>query len=94
MIKRNIKFNLKSSFLFWLIALSFFIRVIIAYFFGDQHLENEWKILLHNLINHNSYSFFKFNDQLIPSLFMPPMYPFFLYLVKFNPNNNIITKEK
>ena len=62
--------------------LSFFLRAIVAYFFGDQNLENEWKTLLYNLVYHNSYSFYQFNGQLIPSIYMPPMYAFLLYFLK------------
>ena len=43
---------------------------------------NEWNILLQNLIKFKSYSFYTFEGELIPSVYMPPMYPFFLYLIK------------
>ena len=77
-----IKIKYKFSPFFWLIVVSFFLRAIVAYFFGDQNLENEWKTLLYNLVNHNSYSFYQFNGQLIPSIYMPPMYAFLLYFLK------------
>ena len=76
------KIKYKFSILFWLIIVSFFLRVIAAYFFGDQNLENEWKTLLYNLVNHKSYSFYQFNGQLLPSVYMPPMYAFLLYFIK------------
>ena len=88
MIKKNIIFNFKFSLLFWLILFSFFTRLLSAYILGDQNIWDEWGILVDNLINFQSYSFYKFNDQLIPSVYMPPMYPFFLYLTK------IITFQK
>ena len=76
------KIKYKFSPLFWLIVASFLLRVIAAYFFGDQNLENEWKTLLYNLVNHKSYSFYQFNGQLLPSVYMPPMYAFLLYFLK------------
>ena len=88
MAKNNIKFNSKFSLLFLLIVLSFFARVITAYFLGDRIIDNEWSVLVNNLINYKSFSFYISGDQIIPSAYMPPIYPFFLYLIK------IITFEK
>ena len=69
-----------------LITLSFLSRFITAYFFKDVDLYsvnvNEWNILLHNLTEYKSYSLYTFNNEFIPSVFMPPIYPIFLYLVK------------
>ena len=89
-MKKNINqildntFNIKIYFLFWLIVLSFLLRLATVYFVRDTQIGHaqEWGILFDNLINYKSYSFYIFNDQLIPSVFMPPMYPFFLYLLK------------
>jgi len=52
-----------------------------VFFLRDTHLENEWQTLLNNLINYKSYSFYTFQNQLIPSAYMPPVYPFFLYII-------------
>ena len=66
--------------------LSFLLRLIVVYFYRDIDLQsvnvNEWNILLENLIKYKSYSFYIFENQPIPSVFMPPIYPFFLYLIK------------
>ena len=79
MIKKNIytQYNFVSA----LIVLSFLSRLITVYFFRDFHFDNEWDILLNNLINYKSFSFYNFNGELIPSAYMPPLYPFFLYLI-------------
>ena len=93
MNQKNIisKFNLLSG----LIALSFLLRLISVYFFRDTHVENEWGLLLNNLINYKSYSFYTFDGQPIPSAYMPPLYAFFLYLIKvftnFNETNLLYT---
>jgi len=74
---------------------SFLIRLVVVYFLGDQYNEpkgyrlgvnNEWNVLLAHLIKYKSYSLLIFNEQLIPSVFMPPMYPFFLYSINFISN--------
>ena len=38
-------------------------------------------ILLNNLIEHKSYSLRSFNEELVPSVLMPPLYAFFLYFI-------------
>ena len=78
--------NIKIYFLPWLIVLSFLLRLIAVYFYRDMDLYssnvNEWNILLENLIKYKSLTFYSFNGELIPSVIVPPMYAFFLYLVK------------
>ena len=76
--KDNIKFYLITG----LISLSFLSRVISTYFFGDSSFDNEWGILLKNLINYKSFSYYVFDNQPVPSAYMPPMYAFFIYLIK------------
>ena len=74
--------NIKIYFLPWLIVFSFILRLATVYFVSDINIENEWGSLLGNLVKYKSFSYHTFNGQLIPSVFVPPMYPFFLYLVK------------
>ena len=76
------KLSFKFSLLFWLITFSFFARLATSYIFGDQVIDNEWNILVNNLINYKSFSFYVTDEQIIPSVYMPPMYPFFLYFTK------------
>ena len=58
MNKENLipKFNLLA----WLILFSLLLRLITVYFIRDNHLDNEWQILLNNLVNYKSYSFYTF----------------------------------
>ena len=74
--------NGKINFLFWLILTSFLIRLIGVYFVRDVNFDNEWTVLLDNLIKYQSFSHYTFNGELVPSTFVPPIYPFFIYLVK------------
>jgi 4-amino-4-deoxy-L-arabinose transferase-like glycosyltransferase len=71
-----------THFLSLLILSSFLLRLAAVYFFRDTHIDNEWNILLKNLINYQSYSYYEFSGLLIPSVYMPPIYAVFLYLVK------------
>ena len=82
------KLNSKSLLLVSLIITSFFARFITAYTLGDKAIDNEWDILVNNLINYKSFSFYVAGDEIIPSAYMPPMYPLLLYFIK------IVTFEK
>ena len=57
----------KLIWLSFLIIFSLLIRFVAAYFLRDIYIDNEWKFLLSNLIQHQSYSMYTFDDQLIPS---------------------------
>ena len=76
-----------SIFLFSLIA-----RSIVAYYFGDRSLENEWAVLVSNLYNFGSFSLLKFNELFVPNLWMPPIYGYFIYLhaLIFGLNDNLV----
>ena len=78
-----------------ILFLSFFIRVVAAYFFADQKIENEWGVLVHNLsvsgvlgINvalgdfTAIHRFAEIGEVVLPSVFMPPLYAYFIYLLK------------
>ena len=80
-------YNIRKN-IFLLISLSFVIRLISIYFFHDTRVDNEWGILLNNLIKFKTYSIYTFENSPIPSVLMPPLYAYFLYFVK------IISLEK
>ena len=89
-MKKNINQILdnKKKIIFLLIGLSFVIRLIALYFFHDDEMDNEWGVLLNNLIKFKTYSFFTHENILIPSVMVPPLYVYFLYCIK------ILTFEK
>ena len=87
-MKKKIKF--KFSILFFLILISFLARLIAVLFYGDTRIDNEWGILLNNLYSYKTYAFYEFENKLIPSSYMPPLYPFillFLKIISFNKIN-------
>ena len=73
----------ETSPLILLIILSIFIRIPVILIFGDSALENEWKILVNNLITNGTLSLINFDDFLLPNLFMPPLYSYYLYILSF-----------
>jgi len=72
----------KINLLTFLLFISFLARVIQVYFVRDLSFENEWNILVNNLIKYKSYAYYNFNEQPIPSVYMPPLYAFFIYFIK------------
>lgn len=78
-LKNNVFDNQKNLFLI-IFTISLFSRAIIAYFYGDRFLENEWAILVKNLYNFGHFSLLKFGDVFPPNLWMPPIYGYFIYL--------------
>ena len=80
------------SFIFFSIA----VRLMAIYFFADTRIENEWGILVHNLeisgilgmnvVIDDYLALHKFanpGETVLPSVFMPPLYAYFIYCLKF-----------
>tara|TARA_Y100000816_G_scaffold39172_1_gene24673 strand:- start:4802 stop:6046 length:1245 start_codon:yes stop_codon:yes gene_type:complete len=88
----------KTKFSFQIIILiisALVARLIAFYFYGDNQLENEWKILVNNLSEKGILGFYvtdenlgtvpkvaKENEVVLPSVFMPPLYTYFLFIIK------------
>ena len=72
---------LASIFLF---LLSFILRIPIIFMYGDQGLDHEWKFLVYNLVEHGQLVYQTFdNGFLLPNLWMPPLYAYYMYLFSF-----------
>ena len=87
------KITFKFSILFFLLLISFLARLVAVLLYGDTEIDNEWGILLNNLYNHKTYAFYEFENKLIPSSYMPPLYPFillFLKIVSFDKINILV----
>lgn len=56
--------------------------VISIELFGDTTLDNEWLVMVNNLENNNILSSRKINGEWVPNIFMPPLYPLFLFFIK------------
>ncbi len=77
---------LKHNLLFILI-ISFFARIFGILMFRDLEVDHEWGILLTNLEFFGVLSVHTVQGEIVPNIFMPPLYPLFLYLIKFFFNN-------
>ncbi len=52
-------------------------------YFGDDLIDMEWQIINQNLIDHGEFSFHEINGSRVPTIYMPPLYPYFLYSFSF-----------
>jgi len=66
-----------------LVLFSAVIRIPIILIYGDTSLENEWDILVNNLINHGTLALKNFDGFLLPNLWMPPLYAYYIYFFSF-----------
>ena len=71
--------NKETLTLVFLLIFSIVIRAPIILMFGDVGLENEWKIIIENMTSYGKFSIISFNGYFLPNLYMPPLYPFYLY---------------
>ena len=66
-----------------LIIFSIFIRIPTIAVFGDTSLDNEWGVLVNNLIIHKTLAFDYLDPALdkflLPNVWMPPLYVYYLY---------------
>ena len=77
-----------------IISISIILKLFLIDLYGDTTLQYEWKTLFENLKNHKTLSYRSFDDELIPSVYMPPLYVYYLYCVDFiTPKNFNLVKS-
>ncbi len=62
-----------------ILFVAFLLRLVTLFYFRDLEVDNEWGILLENLEMNNILSVHSVQGVPVPNIFMPPLYPFFLY---------------
>ena len=66
-----------------LVLFSAAVRIPVIVILGDVNLENEWLQLVNNLIDHKGLSMRTVEGLLLPNLWMPPLYAYYIYLFSF-----------
>ncbi len=74
--------------IFGAISISIILRMLLLNEYGDTTLDNEWGTLFFNLKHNNILAFRSFDDVLLPTVYMPPLYIYFIYFVDFLIFNN------
>jgi len=73
--------------LIYLIIISTVTRIFSIYLFGAKEISNEWGVMVEVMEENQMIGFRKVEGEIMPTIFMPPLYPVFLFLVKQLFNN-------
>ncbi len=76
-----LKINYNSFFRIILILSA--IKIIFSIYLGDEAIDMEWGIINQNLVNFGEFSYYEIDSNRIPSIYMPPLYSYFLYSFSF-----------
>ena len=71
------------------IFISIIIRFLLINSYGDTKLDHEWEVLFYNLKNFGILAYKTFDGKPIPSVYMPPLYIYYIYLVDFIKPDNL-----
>ena len=77
-IINNKKFDL--FLIIFLFLITFLFRIPLIEIYGDTSLEYEWGKLVKNLVENNQLVLRTIDGFLLPNLWMPPLYAYFIYL--------------
>ena len=76
-----LKINYNSFFRIILILSA--IKILFSIYLGDEAIDMEWGIINQNLVNFGEFSYYEIDSNRIPSIYMPPLYSYFLYSFSF-----------
>ena len=65
-----------------ILLLAILARIFSIYFYGDYEIDMEWGVMLSNLEENKLLSVRSVDGVPVPNIFMPPLYPIFLYAIK------------
>ena len=82
--------ELLNSKIILILLASIITRIISVHLYGDDVVDNEWRILLENLEQNKILSVRSVDGVPVPNIFMPPLYPLLLYAVKLFFNDPVI----
>tara|TARA_Y100000590_G_scaffold175838_1_gene200922 strand:- start:4287 stop:5531 length:1245 start_codon:yes stop_codon:yes gene_type:complete len=67
----------------FIILFSVVIRIPVIFTYGDLRIENEWGYLYNNLVTHGQLVYENLDGFLLPNLWMPPLYAYYIYFFSF-----------
>ena len=93
-MKKNLLLNI-----YFVLILSLASRIIASLYLSDTRIDMEWGKLIYNLSTQGilginvydgisvKHAYAQLNDQVLPSVFMPPLYAYFIYVIKIISQN-------
>ena len=78
----------------FVLLVSLVTRLVVFYLYSDTAIDNEWGYLIHNLSSSGvlginvvdgdiiKIAYAEENQKVLPSVFMPPLYAYFIYVIK------------
>jgi hypothetical protein len=73
--------------LYLLVIITILTRLFCIYIFKATEISNEWGVMVSIIEKNHIIGFREIDGEVMPSIFMPPLYPIFLYLIKIFFNN-------
>tara|TARA_B100000963_G_scaffold75792_1_gene63928 strand:- start:174 stop:1403 length:1230 start_codon:yes stop_codon:yes gene_type:complete len=67
--------------IFIVISISIILRFFLIDIYGDNDLQYEWKTLFLNLKDNGILAYRSFDGKLIPSVYMPPLYIYYIFFI-------------
>jgi hypothetical protein len=94
----------KAHPIYLILLISFFARFVAIYFYADTELTNEWGIIFHNFKTsgvlgynvalgeyHAIPKLAVSGEKVLPTIFMPPLYFYFIFFIDYLSNNYFST---
>lgn len=66
-----------------LLSFGILLRIFAIHYFGDPRVHHEWLKIINNLDEFKIFALRSIDGNLVETIFMPPLYPFILYFIKF-----------
>ena len=85
--------KINYQFFFKLVFVLTLLKILFSIYFGDELIDMEWGIINQNLIKYGEFSYHKIDGIRVPNIYMPPLYPYFLYFFSLLGLDQLITTK-
>ena len=76
-------FVIKNHQFVYVIFILTIFKILFSFYYGDTSIDMEWKIIYQNLINYGEFSYHEIKGKRLPTVYMPPLYAYFIYSFSF-----------
>ena len=85
--------KINYHFFTYLVLFLTIIKILFSLYYGDDLIDMEWGIIYENLINFGEFSYHQIDGKRLSTVYMPPLYPYFLYSFSFLGLDQLITTK-